>query len=344
MRRLTGIALVLAIVLLLHTAVLADENNTQSWTTRGFDLLIQGEIEEALLALNEAIRLDPDNFRALRGISWAYYDLEQYKEALEAINSAIELNPGDETYWRQKAMVLDALHEYEEAIVAYEKAIEIEPNDGDTWSLLAVTYFHDEKFEQSLDAYNTSLTLMPFDTEIIRSRDAIVELVNQETGYVKQNTDYAVSDYYGDRVSLFTPMESVKRGESFSITINGNPDTRYYIWLHNPLEMTGLPDPKPPLISSPAAGIILDYEDGPYEIGSYQNREGRGRSIKQNVIDDNWYHGTRSYALVLLDDLGKRTVTWITSNSTIPGTYTIFVERKIADLYDSDEIRVEILE
>ncbi len=57
---------------------------------------------------------------------------DQYDEAIVAYNEAIGLNPDYATAWNNKAMALEMQGKYNESIVAYDEAIRLAPDDTGT--------------------------------------------------------------------------------------------------------------------------------------------------------------------------------------------------------------------
>lgn len=70
--------------------------------------------------------------------SWYGMGNERAKEgnnddALIAYDKALELDPNHVSAWNNKGIVLSRLKRFDEAIVCYDKAIEIEPEYANAW-------------------------------------------------------------------------------------------------------------------------------------------------------------------------------------------------------------------
>ncbi|MDR3783147.1 MAG: tetratricopeptide repeat protein [Candidatus Nitrosotalea sp.] len=70
--------------------------------------------------------------------SWYSIGNERAKEgdsedALIAYDKALELDPNHVSAWNNKGIVLYRLKRFEEAIICYDKAIEIEPQYANAW-------------------------------------------------------------------------------------------------------------------------------------------------------------------------------------------------------------------
>ena len=78
-------------------------------------------------ALDEAIRLDPNNTLAWENKGWTLSCLHKYDGAIEAYDEAIKLDPDDPDDWNNKGLALEFQGKNDEAIEAYDMAIKLDP-------------------------------------------------------------------------------------------------------------------------------------------------------------------------------------------------------------------------
>lgn len=144
-----------------------------------------------------------------------------------------------------------------------------------------------------------------------------------------------------DTVKIEASKDVVVRGNPFSVTITGRPNTEYYLWVKGTGQMTGAALDQPPLLVASQKDVTNDPVGGPYTIGSYQYEGGAGRTIKQDVpaAPDN---GVYYYAKVKTSNSGTVTVGWQTSQATKDKKYTFRVERFDGSAYKSDEVDVKV--
>jgi trimeric autotransporter adhesin len=132
-----------------------------------------------------------------------------------------------------------------------------------------------------------------------------------------------------DTVKIASNKDTIVRGNPFSVTITGRPNTAYYLWVKGTSSMSGNDTNAPPAISLSQDNVAMDSPNN-IVIGLYQYQGGGGKTIQQDVpsyygsVFDN---GTDYYASVTLDNSGTRTVGWTTNQDTKDYTYTIHVER-----------------
>lgn len=63
---------------------------------RAVDLIAEGDLEGAVAAYREALKIDPGYTDALEGLSMALADLERWEEAIEAALRVVELDPDEQ--------------------------------------------------------------------------------------------------------------------------------------------------------------------------------------------------------------------------------------------------------
>jgi len=144
-----------------------------------------------------------------------------------------------------------------------------------------------------------------------------------------------------DTVKIEASKDVVVRGNAFSVTITGRPNTDYYLWVKGTGQMSGESLDQPPLLVESQKDVTNDPVGGPYTIGSYQYEGGAGRTIKEDVPAAP-SNGVYYYAKVKTSNSGTVTVGWQTSQATKDKKYTFRVERFDGSAYKSDEVDVKI--
>lgn len=141
-----------------------------------------------------------------------------------------------------------------------------------------------------------------------------------------QSTEHGLSD-------------SLTRGSRFTVTITGNPNTAYYIWLTGTSTMSGEQYDQPPVISD-TASVVKDPEGGPYTIGSYRYNNGGGETIRDDVAPSSAsMSNTNYYAQATTDERGQIIVEFRTSVYTGLRSYSVKVENPSAP--ESENFRIE---
>jgi PGF-CTERM protein len=127
-------------------------------------------------------------------------------------------------------------------------------------------------------------------------------------------------------IQITTDSDKVTRGNAFSVVINGQPNTYYYVFVKSTQT-----DPAPVIIGSQQDVTI--GSDASYVTES-------GKTLENSVPNKE----TKYYAKVKTDSTGKRTVGFQTYSDTQDRRYTIRVENKFGSEYKSDEVTVTVSE
>jgi tetratricopeptide (TPR) repeat protein len=142
-------------------ASLTDANDALA---KGKDLLDQDDTQNAVLALERAVALDPDLPEAhfQLGIAYGLIDLQTKQEG--------DVLPGDS----ENRVKTRAEKEFEKAAVAYKKYLDANSKDDNAWFNLGRTYAKLLKDDQAEDAFRQAVKLNPDDAEYQTELGAIL--------------------------------------------------------------------------------------------------------------------------------------------------------------------------
>src|SRR6266566_1332994 len=156
--------------------------------------------QEALLAFEQAIQLDPNDAVICNGKGLALSKLNRYREALTAYEQSIRLNPNNADTYLNKGDALDELERYEEALAAYEQAIRLDPDNADAHNSKGNVLDELERCEEALAAYEQAIRLDPDDALVYNDKgNALDDLNRYEEALVAyeqaiiQDPDYALA-------------------------------------------------------------------------------------------------------------------------------------------------------
>jgi PGF-CTERM protein len=153
-----------------------------------------------------------------------------------------------------------------------------------------------------------------------------------------------------DTVKIEASKDVVVRGNPFSVTITGRPNTYYVVWAKGTGQMSGDVLDQPPLLVESQKDVVSNTF-----IGQYQYEGGATRSVAQDVPA--LPSPFRYYAAAKTSNSGTITVGWVTSQATKDKKYTFRVERGpgalaitdptwrdalYADQFKSDEVDVKV--
>jgi len=107
------------------------------WYDLAWACLHQGDLRQALHALNESLHLVPNAVPALSTRALVHTRLGRYPQALCDISRAIEIRPGREADLHNRGVVLTALGRHREAVDDYRRVLSIRPDSAGTHNNLA---------------------------------------------------------------------------------------------------------------------------------------------------------------------------------------------------------------
>src|SRR6185312_16353529 len=114
-------------LLALHEAVDLDPTRADAWETISEILNKEGDYTGAVAAADKALALDPGDARALRAKAYAEFNLGQYQQAFADANRAVTLDPGNGLGYLYRAMAEEKLGMKDQAVKDYRLAEKFDP-------------------------------------------------------------------------------------------------------------------------------------------------------------------------------------------------------------------------
>jgi len=134
---------------------------------------------EAVLALMEAVRLDPDLAEAHFRLALGFESLgkreeaeAEYKKAVDAYKKYFEQNPDDSEAHYALGQTYANLGQYSEAIRQYREATKLKEDDPDVYYDLGVAYTKLAQYDAAATAFAKSLEIDP---DYYRAQDGLDE-------------------------------------------------------------------------------------------------------------------------------------------------------------------------
>jgi len=127
----------------------------------GRSLLDEGDLDEAIQHLNEALRLRPDFADAWNDIGVALLKQERYAEAITPLQSAAALDPSVGLYRANLGLAYLETTRLSEAERQYRKAVELEPGYFPAQLYLGVCLLRQQKYGEAIERARKALQLKP---------------------------------------------------------------------------------------------------------------------------------------------------------------------------------------
>jgi TonB family protein len=139
----------------------------QEYNSLGYELMMDGNIKEAIHQFDYAILLDPNNANYYHNRAYCYFELDSINLSTSDYLKAIELNQWNYAYYYLIGNNYQRLNKFETAIQHYSKALSlIESIDTeDTYLILfnrGNCYLKTDNYSNALSDYNHSYELNPY--------------------------------------------------------------------------------------------------------------------------------------------------------------------------------------
>jgi WD40 repeat protein/Flp pilus assembly protein TadD len=152
--------------------------NAADLNKQSLEQIRQGNFEEAIATLSEAIALDPEFANAYHNRGEVYYKLDNYEQAIADYTTALELKPNNAVTYQRRGLAYFMLGNSEQdpqiweqkALPDYERAIELDPKDAEAYMLRAWLFGNLGKMEEAFADWERAIELAPDDAQIYRDR------------------------------------------------------------------------------------------------------------------------------------------------------------------------------
>jgi tetratricopeptide (TPR) repeat protein len=127
---------------------------------------LEGDLDGAIAALDEAIRLVPHSAEAHCDRGWYHFEKEMYDEAFADFTKAIELNPSYTLAYNNRGVAYCKLHDWDRAIADYTNALELDPDHP--WARVGLVNSYVDRAQSLLKKrgigdFDRAMALPPYD-------------------------------------------------------------------------------------------------------------------------------------------------------------------------------------
>jgi tetratricopeptide (TPR) repeat protein len=123
----------------------------QETVDAAFQLLNQGETQNALMGFQNALEADQNNLQACLGQAMIFNKLERYPEAFAAYDSLTERLPQNAFAWNGRGLAAFNLEQFDEALNSFQNASEMTPS-GHHFESLAWTQMCRGEFNEAAES------------------------------------------------------------------------------------------------------------------------------------------------------------------------------------------------
>lgn len=107
--------------------------NRKKLYKKGINLMADQKLEDAVMAFDQALRIDPNSVETMLKLGYAKFHLDEHSEALAVYDKILDIDVTNPEAWNLKGLVHYEQKNYAKALDSVEKAIESDPTYGMAW-------------------------------------------------------------------------------------------------------------------------------------------------------------------------------------------------------------------
>jgi tetratricopeptide (TPR) repeat protein len=211
-------------------AVAIDPDLADAHMWLGTGLLTLGKVDDAIAAINNAIRLEPENGQAHQALGRAYWAGKgDFAAAIPAFRRAIELNPEAGYSYLQLGLLLAWEGKYEEAEAICRRAVELQDQyiSGNAGlqvvganARLGYVFYLQGRYAEAIREYERGLAFVASSDHALKERTSIEITMKIGAAYHRMGKTDEATRFFDRALKAFDAR--VAKGAD-------DPYTRYYI-------------------------------------------------------------------------------------------------------------------
>jgi tetratricopeptide (TPR) repeat protein len=157
-------AVILLFLILLPACYIISQTDGEIAKEKGLEaikLMDKGQIDQSLKLLEEAQKLDPDNYIYPYEMAYANYLKEDYETAADILKKLEKRKDINDLVFQLLGNSYDELGKSKEAIKTYEKGLKKFPASGKLYLELGILYMRKENYNKALDYFEKGISAEP---------------------------------------------------------------------------------------------------------------------------------------------------------------------------------------
>lgn len=180
---------------------------------KGVSLAQEGKMAEAADAFKQVLNIHPQNLDALLGLGEVMLERDP-SIAQKYFQEAVKVEPGNYKSYFGIARCLQQQNRYADALEQYEAALKLSPSHPELHYYMGTTFFGSQDYEQAIECFNQAIKHAPLHVYAYHDRGSAKRMLGQ---YDKAFKDYTIAIqtanqdaegiFYNNRASLLVKME-----------------------------------------------------------------------------------------------------------------------------------------
>ena len=210
---------------------LSQVSSANTYYDQGVDFFGKGEFELAIMAFNEAIKLDNNYSFAYSYRALAYNSKRDNDQCITDSNRAIFLNSGNWMGYLARGMAYRDKNDYEKGIADLTHAIELNPNYAPIYYNRALAFRYRREYDRAIADYTKAIEIDRNYTEAYNGRGNVYNnnlsnynrAIEDYTEAIKINPNYVTA--YNNRGTAYDRMgDKEKARENYEAALRIEPD------------------------------------------------------------------------------------------------------------------------
>lgn len=145
----------------INNSKISINNKANYYKKKGFDLLGDDLLDEALSSFNVALKYNPNSYEIYYGKGKVFFKKNQLEKSMYFYEKSLEINPNHAPSIDGIGAIYHFNKNYAKAIEYFKKAVEIDPNYSGSYDNLGFAYFYLNDYKKSMMYFNKSISLEP---------------------------------------------------------------------------------------------------------------------------------------------------------------------------------------
>jgi len=150
----------------------------------------QGKLKEALIEINNALKISPDNIDYLDHKARIYYSMDNLSKSAEIFEQILSIDSNYTYGLYSLARIYEELKQPSKAIIVYEKLTDVAGFDLEILRRMYDIYIGFKDFEKSLEIMKYVLKLDPYNSQFLQQLGALYVKLNRNEEAVKVLEEY----------------------------------------------------------------------------------------------------------------------------------------------------------
>jgi predicted O-linked N-acetylglucosamine transferase (SPINDLY family) len=171
----------------------------------------------AIWAYTQALEIQPQLTEAIANLGSVYYQQKRWKDAIDCYQNAIQINPSYAVVYWMMGNALTQMHQLNQGIRCYQKAIELQPEKIEFYLKLAGVWEQQEQWQAAITTYQQVLKLDSQHPEALEKLEKLLPLHFTFNSEIEELEKFESGSVDFSRTLLESELQSQTRSTSANL-------------------------------------------------------------------------------------------------------------------------------